>query len=113
MNDIDPTLPMRERAAAYPGVDEGTACTQASFKTGKKSFFFVGEQGGRYKAMFKLDAFKAEAIDLAAKEPNNYQAGSGAWVTARFTSENPMPDGLWQRWLDESYEISKPKRKRK
>ncbi|MEO0996306.1 MAG: hypothetical protein AAFX58_02200 [Pseudomonadota bacterium] len=50
----DPTEAMRQRASRYPGVDEGTSCTQSSFKTGGKAFLFVGEQGGRYKAMFKL-----------------------------------------------------------
>ena len=52
----DPTEPIRLKASQYPDVDEGTACTQSSFKTGGKSFLFIGEQGGRYKAMFKLNA---------------------------------------------------------
>ncbi len=108
----DPTQAMREGASAYPDVAEGTACTQASFKTGGKSFFFVGEQGGRYKAMFKLKTCKDEAIKLAAQEPGNYQAGSGVWVTARFSEDDPMPQARWERWLDESYALSqKPKKK--
>ena len=32
----DATAAMRLTASRYPGVDEGTACTQRSFKTGKK-----------------------------------------------------------------------------
>jgi len=102
----DPTEPMRLRASRYPGVDEGTACTQSSFKTGGKSFLFVGMQGGRYKAMFKLDACRPEAERLAAKEPDDFQVGSGAWVTARFTAEKPMPRKTWEKWLDESYRLS-------
>jgi len=105
----DPTESMRLKASQYPEVDEGTACTQSSFKTGKKSFFFVGEQGGRYKAMFKLNDGFAEAQALAAREPDNYQAGKPPWVTARFSSENPMPENIWKRWLDESYELSRKK----
>ncbi len=103
----DPTLPMREKAAAYPGVDEGTSCTQSSFKTGKKAFLFVGEQGGRFKAMFKLDASRGQAEKLAAAEPRNFQVGSGPWVTARFSAEEPMPKKLWEKWLDESYALSR------
>ncbi len=102
----DPTEAIRLKASQYPNVDEGTACTQSSFKTGGKAFLFIGEQGGRYKAMFKLKHSKAEAFALAEKAPDDYQVGDGVWVTARFSSDAPMPDDLWQRWLDESYELS-------
>jgi len=111
MSDL--TEAMRLKASQYPEVDEGTACTQSSFKTSKKAFFFVGEQGGRYKAMFKLEASKAHALELAQQEPDNYQVGKGIWVTARFSEDKPMPEVLWQSWLDESYALSRPKPKRK
>ena len=102
----DPTEPMRVKASRYPGVDEGTACTQSSFKAARKAFLFVGMQGGRYKAMFKLDKSRAEAARLAAKDPDRYQVGSGPWVTARFTAEEPMPKKTRETWLDESYGLS-------
>ncbi len=102
----DPTEAIRLKASRYPGVDEGTACTQRSFKAGKKAFLFIGEQGGRSKAMFKLKDSLPDAAQLAAKEPDNYQVGSGAWVTARFTADQPMPKKLWEKWLDESYALS-------
>ena len=100
----DPTEAIRKKAGSYAGVDEGRACTQNSFKAGKKAFLFIGEQGGRYKAMFKLDASKAEAERLAEEDPDRFQVGSG--VTARFTAEEPMPKKLWSKWLQESYELS-------
>ena len=104
----DPTQPMREQASGYPDVDEGTACTQSSFKVGKKSFFFIGMQGGRYKAMFKLQKSMDEARALAKKDPDLYQspAGTSGWVTARFTAEKPMPKRVWLSWLNESYALS-------
>ena len=102
----DPTEPMRLKASRYPEVVKGTACTQTSFKTAKGAFLFIGMQGGRYKAMFKLDASKAKAAELAAKDPDRYQVGSTAWVTARFTAEEPMPKRIWEKWLDESYALS-------
>lgn len=105
----DPTEAMRERAASYPGVDQGTACTQSSFKAGKKSFFFVGMQGGRHKAMFKLEGSLPQAEALAAAHPDDYQVGNTAWVTARFSAEAPMPAARWKAWLDESYALSAPK----
>ena len=102
----DPTEPIRLKAGQYSGVDEGTACTQSSFKTGKKAFLYVGEQGGRFKAMFKLQDSIAEAAELAAQEPNCYEVGKFGWVTARFSAKAPMPKSLWERWLDESYQLS-------
>lgn len=99
----DPSLPIRERASRYPEVVEGTACTQSSFKTAKGAFLFIGMQGGRHKMMLKLDASLPEAAALARAEPDRYQVGSGGWVTARFTAEEPMRKALWTRWLDESY----------
>lgn len=116
----DPTDAIRRKASRYPGVLEGNACTQSSFKVGKKSFLFVGMQGGRYKLMFKLEKSLPEASKLAAKEPDRYGVGSTSWVTARFDADDPMPKKLWERWLDESYALSaspavkkKPAAKRK
>jgi predicted DNA-binding protein (MmcQ/YjbR family) len=102
----DPTEAMRLKAGLYPDVDKGTACTQSSFKTGGKAFLFVGTQGGRFKAMFKLKQSLGEAEKLSEKEPENFDVGSTQWVTARFTAEKPMPQKLWKKWLDESYELS-------
>lgn len=105
-NKKDPTEAIRLMASRYPAVDEGTACTQSSFKTGGKAFLFIGMQGGRYKAMFKLKKSIPQATELAASEPDQYEVGSTTWVTARFTAEKPIPKKLWQKWLDESYELS-------
>ena len=87
---------------------EGTSCTQSAFRTPRASFLFVGLQGGRHKAMFKLAASRAEAERLAAANPDDYQVGKTGWVTARFTAAKPMPQRLWERWLDESYALSAP-----
>ncbi len=106
MATTDPTAPIRLKASRYPGVDEGTACTQSSFKSGKKAFLFIGMQGGRYKAMFKLQTSIPEATRLAKKDPDCYQVGTGGWVTARFTADSPIPKATWQKWLDESYALS-------
>lgn len=102
----DPTEPIRLKASRYSGVVEGTSCTQTSFKIGKQAFLYIGMQGEQYKAMFKLQKSRPEADKLAAKEPDRYQVGSTAWVTARFTADKPMPKKRWEKWLDESYELS-------
>ncbi len=109
----DPTEPIRLRASQYPNVDKGTACTQSSFKSGKKAFLYIGEQGGRYKAMFKLDKSMDEAIGLSQSDPDQYEVGSTGWVTARFSTKNPIPARRWKKWLDESYGICQSKKQAK
>ena len=110
----DPTEAIRLKASKYPGVDQGTACTQSSFKAGKKAFLFIGPQGGRFKAMFKLNDSKSEAATLAKEEPDRYEVGSTGWITARFSAEKPMPKKIWSKWLDESYALTAtPKKKGK
>ena len=109
----DPTAPVRHKAAGYEGVEQGTSCTQTSFRVGKKAFLFIGEQGGHSKAMFKLKESLPTAEELAAKEPENFEVGKFGWVTARFGAEDPLPGEIWEKWLDESYDLSLPKRKKK
>jgi len=104
----DPTEAIRLSASRYPDVDKGTACTQSSFKVGGKAFLYIGTQGGRFKAMFKLKQSAPAATKLAQKEPDCFEVGSTAWVTARFTAEKPLAKKIWQEWLDESYELSRP-----
>ena len=102
----DPTQSIRKRASQFARVDEGMACSQSSFKVGKKAFLFIGEQGGRYKAMFKLKESIGDAVRLAKARPDDFQVGNTAWVTARFSEEKPLPKKLWERWLEESYRLS-------
>jgi len=106
MAAADSTQAIREKALEYPGVDEGTACTQSSFKAGGKAFLFIGMQGGRYKAMLKLKKSIPQATKLAEAEPDVYQVGKPPWVTARFTAEIPIPKRIWTKWLDENYELT-------
>lgn len=111
MTLTDPTEPIRLKASSFPGVDEGTSCTQSSFKSGKKVFLYIGQQGGRYKAMFKLQESRPEAVRLAEQNPKDFQVGKTGWVTARFSAETPLPPEIWERWLEESYRLSRPKRR--
>lgn len=104
----DPTEPIREHAAAYPEVAQGTSCNQSSFKAGKGTFLFIGPgpKGIGYKAMFKLRASMPAAEAKAAEEPDRFEVGNTGWVTARFSDEAPLPQSIWEAWLDESYAIT-------
>ncbi|MEM6996137.1 MAG: hypothetical protein AAF721_36860, partial [Myxococcota bacterium] len=112
----DPTEPIRNQAAAFPDVANGTSCNQSSFKAGRGTFLFVGPgpKGVGFKAMFKLDKSMAQARKLAAKEPKRFEVGSTGWVTTRFTAEEPLARAVWSKWLEESYALclgGKPKTK--
>ena len=103
----DPTEAIRAKAASFPDVAGGTSCNQSSFKAGKGSFLFIGPgaKGVGFKAMFKLDRSMSQARKLASKEPDRFDVGSTGWVTARFTAEKPLPKTIWEKWLQESYDI--------
>ena len=107
----DPTTSLRKSAAAMPSVTESTSCNQTSFKTGKQAFLFVGPgpKGVGFKAMFKLESSRPEAEQLAADQPDRFQVGSGVWVTTRFSADSPLPAAIWKKWLEESYELSRPR----
>ena len=104
---IDPTEPIREKAASFPEVAKGTSCNQSSFKAGKGSFLFIGPgaKGVGFKAMFKLEHSMSQARKLATKEPDRFEVGSTGWVTTRFTAEKPLTKSVWEKWLQESYDI--------
>ncbi len=104
---IDPTEPIREKAASFPEVAQGTSCNQSSFKAGKGSFLFIGPgpKGVGFKAMFKLKHSMSQARKLASKEPDRFEVGSTGWVTTRFTAEKPLRQSIWEKWLQESYDI--------
>lgn len=104
----DPTDAIRRHAMTFPGVGKGASCNQSAFKAGKGTFLFVGPgpKGVGFKAMFKLRASMAEALELAARHPKRFEVGATGWVTARFTAEEPLPKQTWKRWLAESYQLT-------
>ena len=104
----DPTDPIRKKAVTFPAVATGTSCNQSSFKAGKDSFLFIGPgaKGQGFKAMFKLERSMPHAAKLAAKDPDRFQVGSTGWVTTRFTAEKPLPQSIWEKWLNESYDLT-------
>lgn len=104
----DPTEPIRKKAATFPAVDKGAACNQSSFKAGKTAFLYIGPgaKGQGFKAMFKLERSRAQAEKLAQKDPDRFEVGSTSWVTTRFTADKPLAKTIWEKWLEESYELA-------
>jgi len=107
-NSKDPTDAIRRKAMTFPGVGKGASCTQSAFKAGKGTFLFIGPgpKGVGFKAMFKLKASMPQAQKLAAQHPKRFEVGTTGWVTARFTTEDPLPKQIWGRWLAESYDVT-------
>jgi hypothetical protein len=103
----DPTDPIRRKAVTFPAVAKGTSCTQSSFKAGRGTFLFIGPgaKGQGFKAMFRLQRSLPQARKLAAKEPDRFEVGSTDWVTTRFTTERPLAKSIWEKWLEESYNL--------
>lgn len=108
INPMDPTYPMREKAASFEDVVTGTSCNQSSFKTKRGSFFFAGPgaKGMGFKAMFKLRESMPQAQALANEYPKQFEVGSTGWVTTRFSAEEPLPEAIWGKWIEESYMIT-------
>jgi hypothetical protein len=106
----DPTEPIRRKAVTFPAVAKGTSCNQSSFKAGRGAFLYIGPgpKGRGYKAMFKLERSMPQARDLATTDPGRFEVGSTGWVTTRFTSDEPLPKSIWEKWLRESYELTCP-----
>lgn len=102
----DPREAMKAAARSMGDVQEGEACSQSSFKVDGKAFFYVGEQGGRIKAMFRLRDGLAQAERMAAAAPDDVQVGKHGWVTARFSHDQPLSARVWKPWLQESFAIA-------
>lgn len=98
-------------ASELPGVDEGTACTQSSFKVGGKAFLFVGMQAGRHKVMLKLGDSLEAAEAVAAEHPDECGVGKTKWVTLRFDEKPPVTKRVWAKWIKESFGVMQPKPK--
>lgn len=105
----DPTDAIRRHALTFPGVITGKSCAQSAYKVGKGTFLFIGPgpKGQGFKAMFKLKTSMPEAQTLAKQDPKRFEVGSTGWVTARFTAEEPMPKRIWEKWLSESYDVTR------
>ncbi len=56
--------------------------------------------------MFKLSASLPQAGDLASAGPDRFQAGSGPWVTVRFSAQAPLRKMLGDKWVKESHSLT-------
>jgi len=101
---------LRDAAVAYPGVSEGDSCVKRAFKVGKKGFLYLGEKSDEYNLMIKLGASIAEADTLGKSEDGDWNVGKFGWVTLKFKPDQRPPQGVLERWLDESYRLQASKK---
>ncbi len=102
-------LGLRSQALALPEVVEGDSCVKRSFKVRKKGFLYLGEKPNEYNVMVKLGASIEEARDLASTRPESWSVGKGGWAILKFDPAERPPDGLLERWMEESYRLQAPK----
>ena len=105
----DATAEIKAMCESLPDVIVGTSCNQTAYMVGKGKFLFIGpgRKGQGHKAMFKLKASMDQALELAAKQPKRFEVGKTGWVTVRFTNEEPLASEIWEKWLQESYLLTK------
>jgi hypothetical protein len=100
----DAVKTLRAAALGHPGAEEGIACQgtaleSSAFKARNKTFLFMG----RSDARLKLAASRAEAQELAEKDPAHYRVGALGWITIKWSDDTPLPVELLTRWIEESY----------
>ncbi len=93
----------------FPEVVEGDSCVKRSFKVRKKGFLYLGEKPGEYNVMVKLGPSIEEASALAGARPDTWSVGKGGWAILKFDPAERPPDGLLERWMEESYRLQAPK----
>ena len=103
-------LALRTRALGFPEVVEGDSCVKRSFKVRKKGFLYLGENAKGYNVMVKLGASLDEATAMAAERPETWSVGKGGWAILKFGPDEAPPEGLIERWMDESFRLQAPKR---
>lgn len=100
---------LRSRALAFPEVVEGDSCVKRSFKVRRKGFLYLGEKAGEYNVMVKLGPSIEEAQTIASERPDTWSIGKGGWAILKFDPSERPPDGLLERWMEESYRLQAPK----
>lgn len=104
------TRAWREIATSYPEVEETPSCTKCAFKARNKGFLYVGADENTYNAMVKLGESLPAARALEAKDGERYRVGSTSWVTITFPHGEAPPEGLMERWIDESFRLQAPRK---
>lgn len=101
---------LREHALSFPGVNEGDSCVKRAFRARTKGFLFLGEKPDSYNVMLKLGDSVEEAEMLTAENPDSWALGKFNWMTMHFDNDEQPPDGLLERWIEESYRLLAPKK---
>lgn len=98
---------LRRHALSLPETSEGIACAgtvleTSTVKAGSKAFLFLG----LHELRLKLEASVDEATRLG------YPVGAHGWVKVTVAEGAEWPLDVLQRWVDESYRLLAPKKKR-
>lgn len=101
---------LRDHALSFPGVNESDSCVKRAFRARTKGFLFLGEKPDSYNVMLKLGDSVDEAVGLTEERSERWSVGKFNWVTMHFDNDEVPPDGLLERWIEESYRLLAPKK---
>ena len=88
------TEAIMQAASSYSDVVEGQSCSQTSFKRKNKAFLYIGEQGGRHKAMFKLSqSMRHNGLQIYILKIFRSAAADGSRRASRMTNQSKRASG--------------------
>ncbi len=100
---------IRQAALSFPETTQGSSCVNMAFAAGKRNFLFLGVKADSYNVRFKLTESLAEARALAV-EIEGLTVGDLGWVHLVLPADEPPPDVLHERWIEEAYRAMALKR---
>jgi predicted DNA-binding protein (MmcQ/YjbR family) len=107
----DPREPeLRDFAMKYPGASEAFPWGHRAIKVNRKTFVFMGSDGGGLHLSMKLPKSREAALMFDFAEPTHYGLGKSGWVSASFAARAKAPMDLLRAWIDESYRAIAPKK---
>lgn len=99
-----------ELAKTFPETVTAPSCSNTAYKARKKAFLYVGTNDKGTLIRLRLGPGLDQARAMAAAAPHIYQVANIGWVTIRLPPGESGPEGLLERWVEESFRVLAPKK---
>lgn len=101
---------LRRFALGFPEAREDHPWGHSAFKVSGRAFLFMASEKTGLSLSMKLPQSGLLALSLPFAQPTGYGLGKSGWVTASFEAGKTPPQGVLERWIEESYRTIAPKR---